>query len=79
MDFGDAVMDALRLLTHDDSVPYLDYVRAIKGNRIAREVKLADLAHNSDLTRLDHEPSEADLARVSKYRHAKAILMGEEQ
>ena len=79
MGFGADVMDALRLLTHDESVPYPDYVRAIKSNRIATEVKLADLAHNSDLTRLDHEPTETDLARVRKYGHAKAILMGKEE
>ena len=34
--FPSEVTDALRLLTHDDAVPYLDYVRAIKSNAIAR-------------------------------------------
>ncbi|MBP3897429.1 MAG: GNAT family N-acetyltransferase [Mogibacterium sp.] len=78
MGFGDAVIGALRLLTHDDSVPYLDYVREIAKNPIARKVKLADLTHNSDLTRLDREPTEKDLERVEKYRKAKGILLEEE-
>ena len=47
-EFPDEVMEALRLMTHDDDVDYFDYVRALKGNPIARAVKLGDLAHNSD-------------------------------
>lgn len=78
MGFGDAVIEALTLLTHDESVPYLDYVRKISQNPLATRVKLADLAHNSDISRLDHEPTEKDLERVAKYRKAAAILRGEE-
>jgi GNAT superfamily N-acetyltransferase len=60
-------------------VPYLDYVREIAKNPVAKKVKLADLTHNSDLTRLDHEPTERDLERVEKYRKAKGILLAEER
>ena len=60
-------------LTHDPSVPYLDYVARISSDPIAKAVKLADLRHNSDLTRLDH-PSEKDFARVEKYRKAIRLL-----
>ena len=73
MGFGEAVLEALALMTHNKAVPYLDYVAKLKGNRIARTVKLADLRHNSDLTRLDH-PSEKDLARMEKYRKAIRLL-----
>ena len=73
MGFPDEVIGALTLLTHDPSVPYLDYVAKIGSNPIAKAVKLADLRHNSDLTRLDH-PSEKDLARVEKYRKAIRLL-----
>ena len=67
------VLEALRLLTHDPKVPYLDYVAALKANPIARAVKLADLRHNSDLSRLDH-PSGYDLVRQQKYLDAIALL-----
>lgn len=73
MGFGDDVCDALALLTHDGRVPYMDYVAAIKHNPIARAVKLADLRHNSDLTRLDAVDEKA-LARAEKYRKAIAFL-----
>ncbi|MBO4298624.1 MAG: GTP pyrophosphokinase, partial [Clostridia bacterium] len=73
MGFGDDVCDALALLTHDERVPYMDYVAAIRRNPIARAVKLADLKHNSDLTRLDAVDDKA-LARVEKYKKAIALL-----
>ena len=78
MGFGEPVIDALRLLTHDASVPYLDYVREIAKNHLAKKVKLADITHNSDFSRLDHEPTEIDQKRAEKYRKAAAMLKGEE-
>ena len=71
----DEVLAALELLTHDKSAPYMEYVAAIKKSDLARTVKLADLAHNSDLSRLP-EVTEADLRRVEKYRQAIEVLMG---
>ena len=71
--FSPVVLQALRLLTHDPAVPYLDYIRAIQANPIARAVKLADLRHNSDLTRLDAVDEDAR-QRAAKYAQAIAIL-----
>lgn len=71
--FSDSVIDALALMTHDDSVPYLDYVWKIRGNRVTRAVKQADLRHNSDLSRLDRI-TDKDTARLLKYKMAIAIL-----
>lgn len=71
--FPKEVTDAIALMTHDDNVPYLDYVRTIKSNPIASKVKLADLKHNSDLTRLDTVDDKA-LERVEKYKKAIKIL-----
>lgn len=67
------IIEALCLLTHEKSEPYMDYVRRIKSNPLARAVKLADLKHNSDLSRLP-EITEKDLERAEKYRAAMAIL-----
>lgn len=72
--FDKAVIDAIKLLTHKDkSVKYKDYVKKIKTNPIAKAVKLADLAHNSDITRLD-VVTEKDLKRRQKYLEAIEIL-----
>ena len=73
MGFGEEVIDALALLTHKKHVPYLQYVYQIKDNRIARAVKLADLRHNSDSSRMD-ELDEKAMARLEKYKAAIKIL-----
>ena len=71
--FPEAVVVALGCMTHDDSVDYMDYVRALAPNAVARKVKLADLRHNADITRLD-APTEKDLARREKYLKAIELL-----
>lgn len=68
--FPKEVIDTLRLLTHQEGVEYLEYIKAIKNNDIARRVKLADLRHNSDLSRCqDFIPYKYDL-----YQEAIKIL-----
>lgn len=71
--FPDDVVEAVCLMTHEDGVPYMDYVRQIKTNPIARAVKISDLTHNSDLSRLN-TVTEKDLKRAEKYREALKIL-----
>lgn len=71
--FPRVVTDAVALLTHDDRVPYMEYIERIKSNPIAAKVKIANLEHNSDLTRLDVVNSAA-LERVEKYRKALFML-----
>lgn len=71
--FSDAVVDAIALMTHKKGVPYMDYVARIKSNPIARAVKLADLTHNSDTTRLDCVDDQT-LQRIHKYAKAKELL-----
>ena len=73
MGFSEKVLAALTLMTHDKSIPYMDYVAKIKENKIAMTVKLADLKHNSDLSRLDTVDEKA-LKRIEKYRQAIALL-----
>jgi len=72
-DFSDTVIEALKLLTHDKVVEYMDYIRNLKHNPIARKVKLADLRHNSDKTRLE-KITEKDLKRYDKYQKAIQFL-----
>lgn len=71
--FSNEIISAIKLMTHDDNVPYMDYVSEIKKNPIATAVKLADLKHNSDLSRLDLIDANA-LNRAEKYKKAIALL-----
>lgn len=74
--FPPEVVQAVALLTHDDGTDYFDYVRRIRENPVAKAVKLADLAHNSDQTRcIGSGLSDEQLARWrEKYSRAKEIL-----
>lgn len=65
---------ALLLLTHDDNVPYMEYIVELKKNKIASKVKLADLEQNMNLKRLK-TISNKDLKRLEKYKRAKEILL----
>ena len=73
MDFPRETIEALKLLTHDENVPYMDYVKEINKNLIAKEVKIADLMHNSDTSRLDFVDEWA-LKREEKYKKALDYL-----
>lgn len=74
--FGDAITDTLLLLTRPKGMDYMSYIQRIKSNPMAKRIKLADLAHNSDLSRIPN-PDEADYKRLKKYEKAKAYLLEE--
>lgn len=71
--FTEEIVSAVSLMTHKDGVPYLDYIREIRNDPIARAVKISDLTHNSDLSRLD-TVTDKDIERVKKYEQALGIL-----
>ena len=74
--FSTSVIDALKLLSHQESTPYLAYILEVKSNKLAKKVKLADLKHNSDISRLETVDEEVK-ERIEKY--AKAIQLLEEE
>ena len=67
------VIDILKLLTHSNGEDYFDYVERIKTDLCAVNVKLADLKHNSDLSRFE-TPTQRDIDRAEKYKKAISIL-----
>lgn len=75
-DFPEEVIEELKLLTHDKNTDYMEYVKKLKANPIAKKVKIADIKHNSDETRLE-KITVKDIARINKYKKALEILEGE--
>lgn len=75
-EFPPEIIGALRLLTHDPKDDYMDYVAKIKKNPIARAVKIEDLKHNSDISRMSKDSPlyERALALRKKYAAALALL-----
>lgn len=71
--FPDAVIDAVKLLTRPEGVPYAEYVKAIAEgdsypHKLAQSVKLADLKQN--LANADG----SNPGRVQRYHHAREII-----
>ena len=54
----------------------MNYVKAAKNNPIARAVKMADLLHNMDTSRLK-EILDWDKQRLEKYQKAFELLQAE--
>ena len=74
--FGDRIADAVALMTHAEGMPYMDYVKEIGKNPLARRVKLADLTHNMDISRIP-DPTQKDYDRIeNKYKPAYEYLKG---
>ena len=69
MGFSSRVISALYLLTRGDDEPYSEYIEGICSNEDAIRVKMADLEHNSDITRLKGL-RDKDLRRIEKYHRA---------
>lgn len=69
-------VQAVGILTKNRDESYEEYLMHVKQNPLARQVKLADLQHNSDLSRLANV-TDRDRKRVAKYQKAIAFLSEE--
>ncbi|MFJ1105207.1 MULTISPECIES: GTP pyrophosphokinase [Bacillus] len=67
------IVEAVQVLTKERYTPYFEYLSKVKENSLARTVKLADLKHNSDRSRLS-KITDKDLKRLEKYRKAIQFL-----
>lgn len=79
-EFPPEVTKLVALLTHDPREDYFEYIRRIKGNHAAKQIKLADLKHNSDESRLSGFALVTEAKQKAwrkKYKKAREILMEE--
>lgn len=72
--FSETIIQAIVAITKKKNESYEEYVQKIAENPLARKVKIADLKHNSDLTRLK-KITEKDIARVEKYQKCLNYLL----
>lgn len=72
-EFGDEIAEIVGLLTHKKGTPYMEYIKAIAQNDTAKKVKIADLTHNMDTSRL-LSFGDMDKKRIEKYKKALAFL-----
>jgi GTP diphosphokinase / guanosine-3',5'-bis(diphosphate) 3'-diphosphatase len=71
--FSERVTIAIDLLTHRRGEPYMNYIKNMAKNRDAVAVKMADLRHNSNITRLV-DITDTDIKRLAKYAKAYKFL-----
>ena len=71
--FSKISVDAVCAMTKRDGEPYEDYINRVKTNEIARKVKIADLKHNRDTSRLNDVMDQAK-NRAEKYKRALEVL-----
>lgn len=75
--FTEAQIEGVRVMTREEDEDYFEYIRSVKTNPLALAVKLEDLKHNSDVTRII-EITDKDLQRIEKYKKAMEILLSDE-
>lgn len=72
--FSKEIIDILKLLTKKKDIDYYEYINKVKENTVARKVKIADIEHNLDRSRLDII-TDKDIKREEKYKNALSMLM----
>ena len=65
--FPEFITDAIAAITKLDGEQYEDYIMRVKSNAIARKVKIADVTHNMDMSRIAN-PTAKDFQRLEKYK-----------
>lgn len=74
MDFPEDVVTAVKAITKEKGEPYFDYLERVKANEWATVVKIADLTHNSNISRIERKLTSRDLKRLEKYKKAVNFL-----
>lgn len=65
--FNDEVLEAVKAITKVDGESYEEYLDRVARNPVATTVKIADMTHNSDLSRIPY-PGSKDFERVERYK-----------
>ena len=65
--FPEFITDAIAAITKLDGELYENYILRVKSNAIARKVKIADVSHNMDMSRITN-PTAKDFQRLEKYK-----------
>lgn len=72
--FPQEILDAVLSVTKCEGEDYFDFCRRAGENPIGREVKLADLHDNMDVSRLQYPLQMVDFDRLNKYMKAFDML-----
>ena len=72
--FSEEVLSVLDALTRRGTETYDEFIGRIIKNKIASNIKLADLRDNMDLSRINN-PTQKDYERIEKYHKASNLIL----
>jgi len=67
--FSEEILTAIQLLTRSTEDSYEEFIEKTTTNRTARNVKIADIKENMNISRIKN-PTQEDYNRLDKYRKA---------
>lgn len=67
------IVSRCEIITRGKDESYMNFIKRCGDDKIVRYVKMADLLHNMDLTRLE-KVTDKDLQRIKKYHKAYKYL-----
>lgn len=67
--FSEEILTAIHLLTRSTEDSYEEFIEKTTTNRTARNVKIADIKENMNISRIKN-PTQEDYNRLEKYRKA---------
>lgn len=67
------IVNSVGYLTKSKYISYDNYLEIVKNDYVARQVKISDLKHNMDISRISN-PTKKDYDRIEKYKKALAYL-----
>ena len=71
--FTKDIIEAIRCISKEKNYKLDEYLYRVKNNKLARIIKISDLTHNMELSRLTHVTKE-DILRVEKYKKCLKYL-----
>jgi (p)ppGpp synthase/HD superfamily hydrolase len=74
--FSKEIVDGVDAMTRRENETYMEFIHRAKNNPIARNVKIADILENMDLSRIPN-PTDSDYSRLDRYEKALKILKSE--
>ena len=77
--FDENIIEALRVISHPKKYDKKQYMIDVKNNPLARNVKIQDLKHNMDRSRLESLLEWHDNKVEKQYKHNLAYLLDKEE
>jgi (p)ppGpp synthase/HD superfamily hydrolase len=75
--FGSVIAEGVDAMTHRPNEPNIDYWKRVKENNIAKQVKQADILHNTSAKRMECLDPETRERLTTKYKKALTVIMGD--